>query len=173
MGSHSLLQRIFMTQGLNLDLLHSRQILYHLSHQKTQIQKIPTPAPLRRSLSANVMNLAKIHHSHPASQTSGAGAALVALELRQRMQGSRSLLDPHCPFLPSLPSALQNHDMIKGKKGETCSVKPLLFSRPRKHILSGLVVGNQGTHPSPRPLALTILRFQPLLSLLLGKVLLS
>ena len=33
MGSHSLLQGIFWTQGLNLSLLHCRQILYHLSHQ--------------------------------------------------------------------------------------------------------------------------------------------
>ena len=32
-GCHSLLQGIFLTQGLNLDPLHSRQILYHLSHQ--------------------------------------------------------------------------------------------------------------------------------------------
>ena len=32
-GSHSLLQRIFPSQGLNLGLLHCRQILYHLSHQ--------------------------------------------------------------------------------------------------------------------------------------------
>ena len=30
-GSHSLLQEIFPTQGSNLDLLHCRQILYHLS----------------------------------------------------------------------------------------------------------------------------------------------
>ena len=30
-GSHFLLQRIFLTQGLNLDLLHCRQILYHPS----------------------------------------------------------------------------------------------------------------------------------------------
>ena len=32
-GSHSLLQGIFLTQGLNLGLLHCRWILYHLSHQ--------------------------------------------------------------------------------------------------------------------------------------------
>ena len=32
-GSHSLLQGIFLTQGSNLGLLHCRQILYHLSHQ--------------------------------------------------------------------------------------------------------------------------------------------
>ena len=32
-GSHSLLQGIFPTQGLNLGLLRRRQILYHLSHQ--------------------------------------------------------------------------------------------------------------------------------------------
>ena len=32
-GSHSLLQGIFLTQGLNLDLLNCKQILYHLSYQ--------------------------------------------------------------------------------------------------------------------------------------------
>ena len=32
-GCHSLLQGIFLTQGLNLGLPHCRQILYHLSHQ--------------------------------------------------------------------------------------------------------------------------------------------
>ena len=32
-GKHSLLQRIFPTQGLNPGLLHCRQILYCLSHQ--------------------------------------------------------------------------------------------------------------------------------------------
>ena len=32
-GSHSLLQGIFLTQGLNQGLLHSRQILFHLSYQ--------------------------------------------------------------------------------------------------------------------------------------------
>ena len=33
MDCHFLLQRVFPTQGLNLGLLHHRQILYHLSHQ--------------------------------------------------------------------------------------------------------------------------------------------
>ena len=33
MGCHSLLQRIFPTQGSNLGLAHCRQILYHLNHQ--------------------------------------------------------------------------------------------------------------------------------------------
>ena len=33
-GSHSILQGIFMTQGLNPGLLHCRHILYHLSHQE-------------------------------------------------------------------------------------------------------------------------------------------
>ena len=34
MNSHSLLQRIFLTQGSNPCLPHCRQILYHLSHQE-------------------------------------------------------------------------------------------------------------------------------------------
>ena len=33
MGSHSLLQGIFLTQGSNLGFLHCGWILYHLSHQ--------------------------------------------------------------------------------------------------------------------------------------------
>ena len=36
-GSLSLLQRIFPTQGLNPSLLHCRQILYQLSHKGTPI----------------------------------------------------------------------------------------------------------------------------------------
>ena len=36
-GSHSLLQGVFWTQGLNPGLPHCRQILYHLSHQGTKI----------------------------------------------------------------------------------------------------------------------------------------
>ena len=35
-GSHSLLQGIFPTQGSNPDLLHCRQILYHLSHRESE-----------------------------------------------------------------------------------------------------------------------------------------
>ena len=30
---------IFLTQGLNLGLLHCRQMLYHLNHQGSQVQK--------------------------------------------------------------------------------------------------------------------------------------
>jgi len=40
MGSHSLLQGIFQAQGLNLDLLHYRQILDYLSHHRRPKGKI-------------------------------------------------------------------------------------------------------------------------------------
>ena len=47
MGSHSLLQRIFLTQGPNPGLLHRRQILYHLSHNISLIgQLLISSAPL-------------------------------------------------------------------------------------------------------------------------------
>ena len=39
MSSHSLLRRIFLTQGLNLGVLHCRQNLYHLCHQGIPIWK--------------------------------------------------------------------------------------------------------------------------------------
>ena len=38
-GSHSLFQGIFLTLGLNLGLLHGRQILYHLSHQGSSVSQ--------------------------------------------------------------------------------------------------------------------------------------
>ena len=40
-GCHSLLQGIFLTQGLNTGLLHCRQILYHLKHQGTLLYSLP------------------------------------------------------------------------------------------------------------------------------------
>ena len=39
-GSHSLLQGIFPTQGSNLSLLHCRWILYHLSHHESPVGTI-------------------------------------------------------------------------------------------------------------------------------------
>ena len=49
-GCDALLQGIFPTQGLNPGLLHSRQILYHLSHQGSprilKWEPIPSPGDL-------------------------------------------------------------------------------------------------------------------------------
>ena len=39
MGSHALLQGIFLTQGSNLGLLHCKQILYCLSYLDCPIKK--------------------------------------------------------------------------------------------------------------------------------------
>ena len=53
-GSHSLLQGIFLIQGSNLGLLHCRQILYHLSHQES---------PLR--MAVYIFPFYSLHSSHP------------------------------------------------------------------------------------------------------------
>ena len=47
LGSHSLFQEIFPTQGSNPSLLHCSQILYHLSHQGSQEYwgGMPFPSP--------------------------------------------------------------------------------------------------------------------------------
>ena len=42
-GCHFLLQGIVPTQGWNPGLLHCRQILYHLSHQGSPLNKMPDP----------------------------------------------------------------------------------------------------------------------------------
>ena len=54
-GSHSLLQGIFLTQGLNPGLLHCRQILYHLSHRAS-------PIPLAMGLNKHILVLAARPH---------------------------------------------------------------------------------------------------------------
>ena len=38
-GSHFLLQGVFQTQGLNMHLLHCRQILYHLRHKGKELRR--------------------------------------------------------------------------------------------------------------------------------------
>ena len=40
MGSHAFLKGIFPTQGLNPNLLHYKQILYHLSHQGSSWRRV-------------------------------------------------------------------------------------------------------------------------------------
>ena len=37
---HFLLQGIFLTQGLNLGLLHCRQTLYHLNYQRSPVSRL-------------------------------------------------------------------------------------------------------------------------------------
>ena len=44
-GSHSLLQGIFPIQGSNPGLLHCRQILYHLSHQRKVLKMMRSLGP--------------------------------------------------------------------------------------------------------------------------------
>ena len=45
-GSHSLLQGMFLTQGLNPDLSHFGQILYYLSHQGSPKNKGVSSHPI-------------------------------------------------------------------------------------------------------------------------------
>ena len=42
-GSHSVIQGIFLTQGSNSGLPHCRQILYHMSHQGSLILYLENP----------------------------------------------------------------------------------------------------------------------------------
>ena len=86
MGCHFLLQWIFPTQGSNLDLLHCRQILYHLSHQgSSQTQRRaddgltePPPAHLQRDICQDVVGKLRVHESqaHNGLQLAQVGCVL-------------------------------------------------------------------------------------------------
>ena len=64
-GCHSCLQGIFLTRGLNLGLLHCRQILYHLSHSK------PAAAAAAKSLQSCPTLCEPTDGSPPGSPVSG------------------------------------------------------------------------------------------------------
>ena len=66
-GCHSLLQRIFPGQGLNSGLPHSRQILYHLSHQgnpTTNFNQMNFPSVEPYSVFSFVHTLISVIHMH-------------------------------------------------------------------------------------------------------------
>ena len=50
---HSLIQRIFQTQGLNLGLLHCRQILYSLSYREDKDQIFTESEPERVTVTSH------------------------------------------------------------------------------------------------------------------------
>ena len=89
-GNLSLLQRIFLTQGLNPGLLHYRQILYQLSHQgspwlflKCEVSQFP---PLRLSYSPYLKYLPLLsacwNTTQPPVSSSNAISSMLLLHIR-------------------------------------------------------------------------------------------
>ena len=113
MGCHFLLQRIFPTQGLNLDLPYCRQMLYCLSHQGSLfiIERIlvlhhPTPYLLSTLLSSVFVPEGwprKLSPSPSAFSMIWSGGSLAG-NLKFRKRGMWGLYPPHpSPTLPKGP----------------------------------------------------------------------
>ena len=63
LGSHALLQGIFLTQGSNPSLRHCRQILYHLSQQGSpQIRKLMLNLPKGTQLASDELGFSRQEH---------------------------------------------------------------------------------------------------------------
>ena len=92
MSCHSLLQGIFPTQGLNLGLLHCRQILYHLSHQGS-------PACVSRTLNYPASSLAATTRLEASSVLAVAGSLLPTCSLL--FSSSAPHVGSPPPFFPS------------------------------------------------------------------------
>ena len=60
-GSHSLFQGIFSTQGSNLGLLHCTQILYQLSHQESHNTKVGSLCLLQQISPTQELNRGLLH----------------------------------------------------------------------------------------------------------------
>ena len=68
MDCHSLLQGIFLAQRLNMDLLHDKQILYHLSYQGSHSVRFSLVAESCPTLSITMdcsMSGFPVHHQLP------------------------------------------------------------------------------------------------------------
>ena len=92
-GHHSLLQGIFPTKGLNLGLLHCRQILYHLSHQGSHRTTI-----VDSESCSVIFNSLQLHGLYGPWDSPGQNTRVGSLSLLQGIfltQGSNPGL-PHC-----------------------------------------------------------------------------
>ena len=69
MGSHSLLQGNFLTQGLNPGLLHGRWILDHLSHQGSPLYIEGDPRHIPRDTQRSALSADQ--HTYPGGHVSG------------------------------------------------------------------------------------------------------
>ena len=82
-GSHSLLQRIFPTQGLNLGLQDCRQILYHLSHQgspllgEAELKANHSPSPLHTPQGIGSTSKAALCVKNKTKQNINKGKAMI------------------------------------------------------------------------------------------------
>ena len=114
MGSHSLLQGIFLTQGLHSSLLDCRQILYRVSHQESPISaSVPEGYPV---MSSNTFSISLI--PFPFTCCIAAFASLPKIPLRQS-----------CSPLPFCLIALPYFLFSITKARESCAKWWALFGR--------------------------------------------
>ena len=122
-GSHSLLQGIFLTQGLNLSLPHCRQILYHLNHQGNNRLTQFSSVQFSRSVVSDCdpMNRSTpglpVHHHLPEfTQTH-------IHRVSDAIQPSHPLSSPS----PRAPNPSQHHSLFQ------CHTPILLYGATQKH----------------------------------------
>ena len=109
MGYHFLLQRIFLTQGSNLGLLHCRQTLYCLSHQGSPTKWLK----IAEIYSVTVLEVRSLKSSF--------WQAMISLKSSRRvsfLDFSYLLILAGSPSVPSLVAAslqslpLSSHDLL-------------------------------------------------------------
>ena len=101
-GCHFLLQGIFLTQGLNLGLLHCRQILCHLSHQGSPYNNVDISPPSGASLPLSPpSHPSRSLQSAKLSSLRSTASQQCLLYTRQHMYANATLSSSH-PLLPLL-----------------------------------------------------------------------
>ena len=135
MYSHSLLQEIFPTQGLNLGLLHCGQILYHLRHQgipwRRGQQRMRWLDGITNSVGMNLSKLWKIVKDNEDWHAAIHGSQSVGHDLLTEQQQDSfftcvaSLLTCFQRLYPSHTHTHTHQQPAKGPKGISSSIYEL------------------------------------------------
>ena len=124
MGCHFLLQGIFLTQGSNPGLLHCRQTLYHLSHQRSSGTGAPVIKSQRGQGVAIKQACDHVYWTKPGAEFCGTKMTMWMTLLRQWDAGSAAERNGQENWtFPTLshPPPQDIHFIQSGEIGEMCS----------------------------------------------------
>ena len=106
-GSHFLLQGIFLTQELNPGPLHCRQILYHLGHQGSLDTCIHSFIHFSRSVVSDSLRLHESQHTRPPCPSPTPRGSLRLTSKESVMPSSHLILCRPLLLLPPIPPSIR------------------------------------------------------------------
>ena len=107
MGSHSFIQGIFPTQGLNSGLLHCRQILYQLSYVGWALTTQFSSIQFSRSVVSDSLRPHELQHARPPYPSPSPGVHSKLMCIESVMPSSHLILCHPLLLLPPIPPSIR------------------------------------------------------------------